>query len=30
MTNEDAEMFLPGETSHGHYQIELSCDSCHS
>ena len=21
---------LPGETTHGHYQIELSCESCHS
>lgn len=21
--------FLPGPTSHGHYQIELACDSCH-
>lgn len=23
------EMFLPGKTSHGHYQIELACESCH-
>lgn len=22
--------FLPGETTHGHYQIELSCRSCHT
>ena len=22
-------MFLPGKTSHGHYQIELACESCH-
>lgn len=22
--------FLPGETTHGHYQIELSCERCHS
>ncbi|MGX6565774.1 ammonia-forming cytochrome c nitrite reductase subunit c552 [Cupriavidus necator] len=22
--------FLPGQTSHGHYQIELACESCHS
>lgn len=22
--------FLPGETSHGHYQIELACESCHT
>lgn len=23
-------MFLPGKTSHGHYQIELACESCHA
>ncbi len=22
-------LFLPGATSHGHYQIELACESCH-
>jgi hypothetical protein len=22
-------MFLPGQTTHGHYQIELACESCH-
>lgn len=22
--------FLPGETSHGHYQIELKCSACHT
>ena len=22
--------FLPGPTSHGHYQIELACESCHT
>ncbi|TWU61680.1 Doubled CXXCH motif [Crateriforma conspicua] len=22
-------IFLPGETTHGHYQIELACDQCH-
>ncbi|RJG03030.1 ammonia-forming cytochrome c nitrite reductase subunit c552 [Noviherbaspirillum sedimenti] len=22
--------FLPGQTTHGHYQIELACESCHS
>ena len=22
--------FLPGQTSHGHYQIELACESCHT
>jgi hypothetical protein len=21
--------FLPGETTHGHYQIELACEACH-
>lgn len=26
----DRSIFLPGPTSHGHYQIELSCQSCHS
>lgn len=23
-------MLLPGKTSHGHYQIELACESCHT
>lgn len=22
-------VFLPGQTSHGHYQMELACESCH-
>jgi hypothetical protein len=22
-------LLLPGTTSHGHYQIELACESCH-
>lgn len=26
---EDRTLFLPGETTAGHYQIELACDSCH-
>jgi predicted CXXCH cytochrome family protein len=26
---EDKTVYLPGETSHGHYQIEQSCESCH-
>jgi Cytochrome c3 len=26
---EDADVFLPGETSHGHYQIEMKCNVCH-
>lgn len=25
----DKQHFIPGQTSHGHYQIELACDSCH-
>lgn len=25
-----ATMYLPGETSHGHYQIELKCSACHT
>lgn len=27
---EDQRLFLPGPTSHGHYQIELECESCHT
>ncbi len=27
---EDREVFLPGKTSHGHYQIELKCEACHT
>ena len=26
----DRRTFLPGETSHGHYQIELACNACHT
>lgn len=26
----DKSVFLPGQTSHGHYQIELACNACHS
>lgn len=26
---EDRTVFLPGETSYGHHQIEMACDSCH-
>jgi len=29
MTAGDESDFLPGDSSHGHYQIELACDSCH-
>ena len=28
-TSEDQRLFLPGDTTHGHYQIELACDACH-
>ncbi|MGV3662884.1 MAG: cytochrome c3 family protein [Prosthecobacter sp.] len=27
--NEDATVFLPGPTTHGHYQIEMKCATCH-
>jgi hypothetical protein len=27
---ENAAVFLPGETSHGHYQIEMKCNVCHT
>ncbi len=27
---DDRRFFLPGKTSHGHYQIELKCDACHT
>lgn len=26
----DERVFLPGETTHGHYQIEIACDACHA
>ena len=25
----NADIFLPGKTTHGHYQIEMSCAACH-
>ena len=28
--SDDKRLFLPGETTHGHYQIELSCSECHN
>ncbi|HEY5621576.1 MAG TPA: cytochrome c3 family protein [Pontiella sp.] len=28
--SEDKRIFLPGETTHGHYQIEMSCNECHT
>ena len=27
--SEDKTVFLPGDTTHGHYQIELDCAACH-
>lgn len=27
---DDKRLFLPGDTTHGHYQIELRCDACHT
>lgn len=26
----DKTFFLPGDTTHGHHQIEMACESCHS
>ena len=26
----DRTVFLPGDTTDGHYQIELACESCHT
>lgn len=30
MKGTDARVFLPGPTTHGHYQIELACNACHT
>lgn len=30
LTGEDKSVYLPGKTSHGHYQIEMACTACHS
>jgi len=30
LKSEDQTAFLPGETTHGHYQIEMSCETCHT
>ncbi len=30
LTGEDKTVYLPGKTSHGHYQIEMACAACHS
>ena len=29
ITSANQTLFLPGKTSHGHYQIELACKACH-
>ena len=29
LNSTDKTVFLPGDTTHGHYQIELSCSACH-
>jgi len=29
MKGRDATVFLPGATTHGHYQIEVNCNVCH-
>ena len=29
LLGEDKSVFLPGSTSHGHYQIEMACSACH-
>ena len=29
LMGEDKSVFLPGKTSHGHYQIEMACTACH-
>lgn len=30
LLGEDKSVYLPGKTSHGHYQIEMACGSCHA
>jgi len=29
LLSDDKSLFLPGQTSSGHYQIELTCETCH-
>ena len=29
IASNDKTVFLPGETTHGHYQIEMACGACH-
>jgi len=30
LVSKDKSMYIPGQTTAGHYQIELACDACHS
>jgi len=30
LVSKDRQVFLPGPTTHGHYQIELDCNACHT
>lgn len=30
LLGQDKSNFLPGETTHGHYQIEMACEACHT
>ena len=30
LTGNDKGIYLPGKTTHGHYQIEMACDACHT
>jgi len=30
LLGQDKSVFLPSETTHGHYQIEMACDVCHT
>ncbi len=30
LTGDDRTMFVPGSMTHGHHQIELACDACHT
>jgi len=30
LLGQDKSNFLPAETTHGHYQIEMACDACHT
>ena len=30
LTPGEQQVFMPGQTTHGHHQIELACDACHT